>query len=338
MNNVIILDLDVSKSILELGININTTCPSNTIHAIIAIVKQVGINRGVVHRDIADVFQYELSIKYLDNVFPMIFEFDFSLQYINIVLYNDDQTKTYLKIFLSINDDPIIKYIENDKTGFVYGYSDSAVSLKPGEYLMHLSHGILSYIGFDRVRLDDDSYLITKYGNGTEMRTKLWLYLLIKNGKSWYSKFGYQRGNSSIYDFDLILSDINSLNLEEITIHLTKIINAPNRRFIDSNLIEISEKIIAIIGKSHKTLEEFTKNRPMEDFTILTNNLMQSIYSKKLFIENNTREESSNSDDSNNPTYTMVEFLWYDKLWKLFIANVIQINNDVKNSFYRMGQ
>ncbi|XWV24713.1 putative ORFan [Tupanvirus deep ocean] len=341
-----ILDLDVFRSIKHLGININTKYIGDLIYKLVEVVKLFGKYNGIAYRDTGEIVQYILPIKYLKNTFIITLEYDNSYQFINLVYYNDDQSKTYLKIFLSINDEPTIKYIENDRSGYVPDYSDSKVSLKPGELLINLSHCLLSYIGFYRVRLDDDSYLITHNTDG-EVRTKLWLYYSIKNGKSWYAKFGYEPGNCSVHEYNLVLNDVRNIKLNEITECLQKLLNAPNVEYIDQSLISISNYLIQHINNSGETLYEYTNNHNLQDFTILTNNLTQSMYSRNISIElktNDNDKKISKISDTDNDAYSddedfvksyyQLSFPWFHTIKKLLIANVIQINNNIGEHFY----
>jgi hypothetical protein len=330
-----ILDLDLFKSITHLGVVFDIKYTSATIHRLIEMIKHYGKYVGVSYRDVGHVLQYSLKTKYLKNILNAMFEFDMTQQYIIIVYYNDDQTKTYLKLFLSVNDEPTIKYIENDRSGFVPCYTDDKINLKPGEYLMHMAHCLLSYIGFTRIRLDDDSYLITKNTNGNEIRTKLWLYYLLKNGKSWYSKFGYAPGNCSILEYNLLITDVKILKLKEISACLRQILSANNKKYLDNSLVEISEKIILIIGQSDHTLYDYTICHSLEEFTNLTNNLTQSIYSKNVTLE--IKKEMNDSDLSSEDCdyeYYTLNFPWYHLIRKLLIANITQINNDIKNHYH----
>ena len=336
----IILDLDASNSIKDLDQNISSKYMGDTIYKLISLVKKFGKYLGIVCKEVGgtDLTQYELSIKYLGNVLPIIFEFDYSFQFINMILYNKDQSKTYLKLFISIVEDPTVKYVENDRSGVVPEYCDEHIKLKPGEYLIHFSHKLISYIGFNKIRLDDDSYLVSNE-EGIELRTKLWLYLLMLRGKSWYAKFGYYPINTT--DYDMALSDMKNLKLDEISACLKKIIVAPNRRDFIPDLLEISNNLVSIIGDSCETLEEFTRNHSLEEFTNLTNNLTQSIFRKKIFIQldsdNHEESDDSECDDSESESehsYCTMEFSWYDKYRRLQLANVMQINTNIQNFYY----
>jgi hypothetical protein len=338
-----VLDLDTFKSITHLGIHFDVKYMNDSIYKLIDIIKHYGKYIGILYYDIGQVSQYLLKTSYLKNTMDAVFEFDSTFQFINIVYYNTDQTKTYLKLFLSINDEPTIKYIENDRSGFVPCYTNDKITLKPGEYLVHMAHCLLSYIGFNRIRLDDDSYLITKNKNGDEIRTKLWLYYLLKNGKSWYSKFGYEPGNCCILEYNLLIADVQLLKLQEISACLQQILATDNRQYLDNNLVETSEKIVSLIGKSEHTLYGYTINHCLEEFTNLTNNLMQSIYSKNVSIKtkqlggsinNHTICESDEDSDCEHHTYTTISFPWYHKIKKLLIANITQVNNDINHHFY----
>src|SRR5579864_7935219 len=114
-----VLDLDQSKSIKEYDVGMDTKFSLNAINKLIQLIRKFGKFICQVEREIGAVSQYLLPIKYLNHVLNIIFEFDYSCQYIYIILYNTDQSKTYLKIYLSISDEPTIKYIENDHSGII---------------------------------------------------------------------------------------------------------------------------------------------------------------------------------------------------------------------------
>jgi hypothetical protein len=356
-----ILDLNKMKSIKYFERDIDTKYLTNTIRKLIELVKMFGKNNGSIIRDIGETTQYKLLIKYLIHVLPIFFEFDYSYQFVNIIYYNNDQTKTYLKLFLSINDEPTIKYVENDHSGNIPSYHDDNINMKPGEYLINFSHCLLSYIGFERIRLDDDSYLITTNSFGNEMRTKLWLYRLLCHGKSWYSKFGYEPGNTSIHEYDLLITDVGNIKLCDILSCLKKLLEAANIKYFDQNLVQTSQKLVKLIDASNETIYQYTKNHTLEEFTDLTNNLTQSIFgrnvslqiknSKTIFGRNVSLQiknskticceeigSDAESGEENNMQYYDLEFFWFDKYKKLLIGNVIQINNNIKKYFYQLSQ
>lgn len=326
----IILDLDLSRSINDLGINIDTKHMSSTIYVLIDIIKYYGKNIGLIHKDIGTVTQYCLPVKYLGHTLPIIFEFDYSHQYINFIYYNNDQTKIYLKIFISINDDTTIKYIENDRSGMVPSYANENFSLKPGEYLVNFSHCFMSYINVNRIRLDDDSCLITKDPLGMEIKTKLWLHSLLIRGRSWYAKFGYEPANINACEHKMALTDIQNLKLNEISECLNKILSASNKENLDKNLIDNSISLFNLIGTSNETLLEYTKNHTLKEFTELTNRLTQSVYSRTVLIQ-----ITSTLDDDD--IYITIEFPWFEKYKKLLLVNVMQINNNIHKHFHKLN-
>ena len=240
-------------------------------------------------------------------------------QYINILWYGNDHTKIYFKLFLSINDDPTIGYIENDKSGTVPHYIDTTnnINLKPGAYLVNFAHCFINYIGFNRSRLEDDSYLIFKGVAGNEIRTKLWLYYLLMKGKSWYANFGYRPGHSfqlSISGYEMTLEDFKNIKLREISGCLIKVLTM-NDEMISNDLMENSRIVVDIIGTSDETIGQYCKNHSLEEYSCLINKLIQSMYNKRIHD---------------------LQFFWIEIYNKLFLTNVIQINNDVKNSFVKL--
>lgn len=320
-----VLDLDEENGTLFSNITLSV----NNIYSLVDMIKIYGEPLGILCRDTGNVFQYCLKIKYLGHVLPMVFEYDYGFQFINILYYNKDHTKYYLKISINISDGVMIKYLENDRSGNIPSYRDDKISLKPGEYLIHFSHCFLSFIGFNRVSLEDESYLISKDTTGNEISTKLWLWYLITKGKSWYAKFGYESGNSSLSEYQLALSDMKSIKLNDVVKCLKKIINAPNKHLLDPCLVENSEKIIKLIGNSTETLGQYATSHNLEEFTNLTNYLSQSIYGRKVYL----REHSEDEEDK--PKYLDVVFPWYEKYRKLLVANMIQVNNNIQKCYYR---
>lgn len=358
-----ILDLNTGLSIKELGISINPKFMGDLIYTLIETIKIKGKHIGNICYESWQMLQYVVPIKYLNSVINMVFEFDHSIQFMNIVYYNSDQNKTYLRIFLSIDDEPTIKYLENDKSGLIPCYTDKNLSLKSGEYLINFAHCLMSYIGFYRMRLDDDSYLVTKNKNGEEIRTKLWLYYLIKNKKSWYAKFGYEPGNCTINEYNLLIDDVRSIKLDEISSRLKQVLSAQNKHFFDLIIIETAKLLVNHIGYSAETLYEYTINHCLEDFTLLTNHLFQSFFSRNLNIEIidknnysldcNVKSNDKNNNYNNNccdsnknvnsikhnnkfPAYTTIDFPWFHIIKKLLVHNVIQINNNIGCSYYKL--
>lgn len=315
-----ILDLDKCISINELAY-VDSKNMSSTLYQIIDLVKKFGRYMGIMYRDIGQFLQYQLDIKYLDNKIPIIFEFDNGVQFINIMYCNNNQDKTYLKLYLSISDEPTIKYIENDHSGFVPNFNDGKRILKPGEYLVHFSHSFFHFIGFKRVRLDDDSHLIRIDSEGREIRTKLWLYSLLTKGKSWYSKFGYAPGNSSMEEINNFVGDVRDIKLGDVKKELVDVMN--NYTDFDDNLTKLSRALVDLIGESTENLIEYTINHSIEEFTKLTNHLFQSVFGKKYYLFH-----VSNSNE------VVVEFHWYELYNKLFVANVMQVNNDITHHYF----
>lgn len=327
---------EIEENILDLDKLVNGALyqqiilTTNTIYSLVEMVKMYGVLLGTVQKDIGRFIQYCLKIKYLGHILPIVFEYDHSYQFINIIFYNKDHSKYYLKISINMSDGAIIKKIENDYSGNVPSYSDEFMKLKPGEYLVHFTHCFLTFIGFNRITLEDESYLISKDSAGNEMRTKLWLWYLITKGKSWYAKFGYEPANCSLSEYHIMLADVKSIKLDTVLQSLTNIVNAPNKHLLDQTLVENSKKIIDLIGSSSETLEQYTISHTLEEFTNLTNNLSQSVYSRKVYLQKN---EDSDSEES-EPKYLDIVFPWYEKYKKLLVANVIQVNNNIRKFYY----
>lgn len=329
-----ILDLDVSASVNDLDPCINVKYIGASIQQIIQLIKNHGKYNTTIITNISEMSQYYLPIKYLGHLLPVYFEFDVIGQYIYALIYNSDQTKTFLKLHVSIIDEPTIKYVENDRSGFIPQISSGEITLKPGEYLVNFSHCFFYYLGFNRSRLDDDSLFINKKFGGEEIRTKLWLYMLLTKYKSWYAKFGYEASNSSPPEYEFAVKSVCSIKLQDISILLKNTL-ANHRTHLNSNFVEVSNKLVEIIGDSTETLAEYTKNHSLEEFSLLTNNLSQSIYSKKINIYDDEDEDEDGDEDDVKLSQTKenITFDWYDKLHQLFVANVCQINNNIGNYF-----
>lgn len=311
------LNLDKLKSVKEIESYFSTKTMSATICNLNLLVKKFGKHNGIIQRD-TDVEQYSITITYLKFDLVVFFEFDFTGQFTDIIIYNNDQTKKYLRITLTINDDSTIKYIENDRTGTIPTINEKNIILKPGEYLINFAHCFLSFVGLNRVRLDDDSLLIIKK-NDTEYRIKLWLYCLITKGKSWYSKFGYSPPN--VNELEMTLNDIKNIDLGSVTEILGEIISYyldTNESVTNKHLVNVSKEIVQIIGSFTGTLENFTKSNSIELFSTLTNNLDQSVFAKKIFLDKKSK---------------LIEFPWYQIINNLFMSNVCQINNNITTCF-----
>jgi hypothetical protein len=327
------LDMDRIESVNSLGIHINPTYSQDTIIKLISLIKFFGSNMTIIERNHLEEFQYHLSIKYLNQKLPVTFEFDASCQYLNVVFYNTDQTKTYLKISISLLDCPYLKYIESDGSAFLPEYQDSNIVLGKGEYLIHFAHRFINFIGHNTMRLDDDSYLIKATNpltNPTDrvIKTKLWLYLLITKGRSWYKKFGYVPSSVSFLEYDMIIEDVRQIRLNDIYKLVTKILDANNLSDCDINLKIQLEQIKSILlpldlDNSIRTLFTYSKSASLEEFTELTNCLTQSVFGKQYVLMFDKMTE-------------FVVFSWHELCNKLFIANVMQINNDISNSFYAL--
>ncbi len=262
------LDIDSSKSIKDFEITINTKYLSDAIYKLIELIKKYGLDLGSVNRETGIAQQFKLGIKYLGVFLPIIFEFDHTFQYIYILLYSADCQKTLLKLFVSITEGPIIKYVENDRSGQILPYQDANIYLKPGEYLINFAHAIFSYIGFDRMSLEDDSYLNTiDPKTGTIVKTKLWLYSLLTKGKSWYSKFGYVPANHSMNEYNLRIMDVQKISLKKVIITCKIIVDY---NYSNSNLVAICASIINILDKTLcTTLREYALSESIFDYALL---------------------------------------------------------------------
>lgn len=234
-----ILDLDKLKSINDYY-KINTTNKFHTIYVLGNLIREFGtkINQTT----------YTLYVRYLGHNIPLTFIFDAHSQFIDIKyeIFELKDTKCGLYICLAYNDDPIIKWIESHPGVPTY------LSTGRGEYLMNFAHCFLHFIGFTRVRLDDDSYLTIS----TTIKLKLWLYLLLLTGRSWYSKFGYVP-TTPLLEYQLLISDIKSIKLNEIS----------------------------IVENSTQTLEEYIKSHSIEESAILLNTIFQSTFKSFFWYE-----------------------------------------------------
>ncbi len=323
-----IIDLDKYDSTVIKEFNINVKYLPETVLKLISIIKHLGQYLGIYYdKDIGEIFQYELSMKYLNIIIPIICEFNNMQQYLTILLYNNDRSKIYLKLYFSTCDEPILKYIENDRTGVVPSYRDDKINLTCGAYLVHFVHCLVSFIGFSRMRLDDDSHLVIKGANGLDIRAKLWLYLLITRGRSWYTKFGYEPSNVTLDVYIMCIADMRNIKLDDVSKTLTRIKTAKNAHLLESTLVATTLFLIDLIGNSTGTLYEYTQTHSLEQFAYLTNNLTQSVFSKKYQI---TNEE--------NMTNNWIIFPWYETYTQLLMANVLQVNNNINNCFHHLAE
>jgi len=327
MNQPFIIDLDKYDSGVIKEFNINVKYLPEIVLKLISVIKHLGQYIGIYHdKDIGEIFQYKLSMKYLNITMPIICEFNDMQQHLTILLYNNDRSKIYLKLYLSACDEPILKYIENDRTGVVPSYEDDRITLTCGAYLVHFVHCLVSFIGFSRMRLDDDSHLVIKGTNGLDIRTKLWLYLLMTKGRSWYTKFGYEPSNVALDTYTMCVTDMRNIKLDNVSKTLTKIKNAKNTHLLDPPLVSTVILLVDLIGNSTETLYEYTQTHSMEQFAHLTNNLTQSVFSKKYQI----MDETSMID-------YWITFPWYEIYTQLLVANVLQVNNNINDCFHRLA-
>ena len=261
------------------------------ISQLINIVKQFGAPIGKIFRDDREIEQISFNFQYLAKTLNIIFEFDMFKQHIGCVFYNNatTQEKKYLEIILSINDIPYLKYIENDKSDIIPTYQDDHIQLGGGEYLMHFAHSLLFFIGYNNCRLDDDSHLKLD----VRLRIKLWLYLLIKNGKSWYRKFGYLPATVSVTEYNLIIEDMRKIKLMDIKESIMKV-RELNRLSELSELSKLSfgtlkdvlllsvETLYGLLEgcSPTETIYDYIMNRDICASAVLLNEITQSVYSR----------------------------------------------------------
>ncbi len=322
-----ILDLDANESISTL-VDLDVRNLTNTLYHLGNLIKMHGTYESTtyVHPYDASIKQfYRLSLRYLGFCLGTVFELSISQQLINritLLLYNVDRTKIYLNLCISMADDPMLIYIENDQTGYIPTYTDANVKLSGGAYLMNMCHCFLTYIGFDRMRLDDDSYLVVKNNVGDSIKTKLWLYLILTKGRNWYAKFGYISINP---DQPILIADVKNIRLDHIVDQLLQVMTLhQSGRLLDTSLITSTKDILSIIGEeniSGLTLETYAQTRPFIRTALLLNNLGQSVFTKPL------------QSGTHNICFT-----WAEPYHKLAIANIVQTNNNISNYVYRLIQ
>ena len=323
------LDLDKSKNISEFVPGIDTKHAPDTIHKLIEMIKKYGTFIRSDNEWIGAVHQYHFEVKYLNKIVPLTMIFDDTYQYIQmkyVRIIDPDILKCYLYLFLSINDEPTIKWIENDHSIYTLTYSDSKITLGGGEYLINFVHCLLSYIGYDRCRLDDDSYLVTKDSDGTETRCKLWLYLLLTKGKSWYHKFGYRPSSCTPIEYDIALSDLQKMSFEVISSHLTRVQRATNKDLLDERLIEAVNHLALLVENKEGLVSVYLAETKESDIIIsLLNALFDSFFSKTYYLT-----------EVNEWEQTQISFPWYKPYCQMLLANMLQSNNNIKESFYKL--
>lgn len=92
-------------------------------------------------------------------------------------------------------------------------------------------------------------------------------------------------------------------NYSEIIYLVNKLRSIQNKIIIDL-ILESEYKDIVKYLDSNNTFGEFVDNSSIEHFGIVTNAMMQSVFNKK-------------------------EYIWYQLMTDLFLANVIQVNNNI---------
>jgi len=264
---------------------------------LIQIIQHFGIHIGGIYRDDIEVTQYLFNVQYLKQTLDIIFEFDSFKQYVGIIFYNNIKTqeKKYLEIVIALNDIPYLKYIENDKSPIIPIYSDSNIKLGGGEYLMNLTHKLLHFIGFTNCRLDDDSHLKLGY----QFRAKLWLYLLIKNGKSWYHKFGYLPSTVSVAEYNLLIEDMRKLKLSTIQEHIKRVRECPKLEFYYPNLVASANNLynLLISYPSIETVYDFIMSQDINISSQFLNELTQSVYGRSYDLAIVSEEEEERDDE-----------------------------------------
>jgi hypothetical protein len=259
-----ILDLDRLKTINNY-VSINTNYRLYTIYTLIVLIKTYGtiINQAC----------YKLHIKYLGHILPMIYEFDHTSQFLDMKYYaGDNKSECNLHLVMTSNDDPMIKWIKADCN--VPSYTNSKVNLGKGEYLMNFAHCFLSFVGFKRSRLDDDSYFFIGDNACPDFKLKLWLYLILTKGTSWYHKFGYVPSNVALNEYQYLIENFKSIKLSKIISELPS--------------------LKTIIDNPKQTLEEYVKSHQLEQVAVLFNIIFQSKFAthfwyqtyNKLFLAN----------------------------------------------------
>lgn len=296
------LDLDLDKNIRKYECSINTNFRTDTIYKLIELVRNHGNYLGMIEYYGIDAYQYSLKVKYLNKILPVVFEHDCTYQHIYILLYNEDRSKTHLKIYLSVVEDPMIKYIEKDTSGIYSGCH----GLKSGEFLINFAHCFVNFIGFNRMRLDDDS----RVG-----QAKLWLFHLITKGKSWYSKFGYYPAGVSEYELQTRINGIQEIKLNEIMNTILLVIENEE----NPELCKIYSELKNCIENCEQTMEEYCKTHTIEEFATFTNLLFSRAFSKKY-----------------NVCEREVSFEWFSKLGQLHLGNIQQVNNCIGNFYLKI--
>jgi hypothetical protein len=262
-----ILDLDKVQSIKEY-VTLNVANKFHTIYTLIALVQKYGTLIKKEQGLLINQSCYQLCIKYLGHLLPILYLFDDTAKFLDMKYCLGTPYKCHLHIAFEFNDDPMIKWIETN--GDIPTYIESSIKLGKGEYLMNFAHCFLAFVGFKRSRLDDDSYLVIN----DSTKIKLWLYLLVTKGLTWYHKFGYVPCNKSPLEYQLAIKDIQSIQLDKVI--------ASYKNFGD------------LIDDPNQTLSTYAQTHSLEQTAVLFNELFQSKYQSffwyqiyhKLFIGN----------------------------------------------------
>jgi hypothetical protein len=278
------LDLDTEQSIKSFTV-IDTNNQFQTIFTLAYLVREYGT---FIHKDqskLYDQHYYRLYIKYLGHILPIIYSFDDTCKFLCMEYGSpearsliDSPSNCNLCISMTTTDDPIIKWIKANEN--VPTYTNDNINLGRGEYLMNFAHCFLKFIGYKRIRLDDDSYLVinreTDLGDkdSTELKLKLWLYLILTKGCSWYRKFGYVPSNVSPLEYQLAIKKIQSIKLNEV--------------------ILANKNLEIFIDDPTQTLTIYIQTHSLEQNAVFLNELFQSKYKsyfwyaiyEKMFIAN----------------------------------------------------
>lgn len=295
------VNLDTGNSIRDHNSTIDISKPIDAIPKIIQVISRIQPDFSIVCSDMGEHFQHTITVTYLKKPIPLTFEFDVFAQFINVVWYKTNLEAVFLKILIPCNHHPSISYVHNDHSGEVPEYHDDAINLKPGEYLMNLAHALLKWTGFSTVELQDETTYISM-GKTGEIRSRLWLYQLVKKGSSWYSKFGYQRVDTHS-KLNVTLSAFRSTSLDSIQKYLHQQLQDHHNQFFT----ETANTILELITDLTETIGSYLYTHSFKEFNKLINALSQS---------------------------TFKDMEWYHQINQLYKLNYQQINTSI--SCYRI--
>lgn len=233
--------------------------------------------------------KYLINIKYLNHIFYTEFDYSKSEEMLVLKYYSnkDDPNCKYNLELVFSKRSPEIRWIEKGPNVPSYLDANGTVILGEGEFLINFAHRFINFLSYDKIYLDDDSMLRLPSGQAL----KLWLYLIITKGRSWYSKFGYANLNTNPSEYEYLVNKLQEFDVEYIYNILRE-----KYALTAGTLLKYLE------GKSGR-LQSFIKDLSLDDAAIFTNTLYHSSFQKEK---------------------------WYDLIHQVFLANILMVNTSPK--------